>query len=37
MSSEDNAVKGRASERLLSTFGDMKAVAEFVEKHKIKV
>lgn len=37
MSSEEKDVKDRASEMLLNAFGDMKAVAEFAEKHKIKV
>ncbi|MFT6579502.1 MAG: hypothetical protein ACJAW0_001952 [Zhongshania sp.] len=36
-SDQDQEVKDRASEMLLKAFGDMKAVAAFVEKHKIQL
>ncbi|WP_373082477.1 hypothetical protein [Zhongshania sp.] len=37
MSSEDREVKDRASTMLLTYFGDMKAVSDFVEKHQIEI
>lgn len=37
MSSEDKEVKDRASGMLMKAFEDMKAVAEYAEKHQIKL
>ncbi|MGH1472645.1 MAG: hypothetical protein ACRBCS_15800 [Cellvibrionaceae bacterium] len=37
LSSEDDEVKTRGKEMLLSAFGDMKAVSLYVAEHQIKI
>lgn len=37
LSSENKEVKDRAKSMLISSFGDMKAVTEFVERNQIQI